>query len=130
MKMLLDTHTFLWLVDGSPKLSGPAYIALTDPLNLLHLSVASIWELAIKTSRSNPQLRLTDPLDVFVSKWAAAYQIAVLPIESAHALQVVHLPDHHRDPFDRLLIAQAQVEGMTVLSGDTKFQAYSISIVW
>ncbi len=58
MKMLLDTHTFLWQIDGSPKLSGPANIALTNPLNLLFLSVASIWELAIKTSRSNPQLNI------------------------------------------------------------------------
>src|SRR4051812_20205121 len=110
MKLLLDTHTFLWLVEGSPNLSTAAQTALADPTNQLHLSVASVWELAIKTG--NNKLTLSDPLDVFVGKWTLAYQIALLPIDTPHALAVVGLPDHHRDPFDRILIAQALVEGM------------------
>src|SRR5947209_12727009 len=111
MKLLLDTHTFLWLVEGSPNLSTAAQAALADPANELFLSVASVWELAIKTG--NKKLVLRDPLDAFVGKWTVVYQIALLPIDAPYALTVVGLPDHHRDPFDRILIAQALVEGMT-----------------
>ena len=128
MKLLLDTHTFLWLVEGSPKLSAAAQAALADPANESYLSVASVWELAIKTG--NKKLSLTDPLDKFVGKWTVAYQLALLPIDTPHALAVVGLPDHHRDPFDRILIAQALVERMTLLSADAKFASYSVPILW
>jgi PIN domain nuclease of toxin-antitoxin system len=128
MKLLLDTHTFLWLVEGSPSLSAAAQAALANPGNDLYLSVASIWELAIKTG--NKKLTLSDPLDVFVRKWTATYQLDVLPIKSAHALAVVGLPDHHKDPFDRILIAQATFEGMSLVSGDSKFALYGVTILW
>ena len=128
MKLLLDTHTFLWLVEGSPSLSPAALAALTDPLNELNLSVASVWELAIKIG--NKKLALTDPLHTFVSKWTVTYQLGLLPIDTPHVLAVVGLPDHHRDPFDRILIAQARVEGMTLLSADAKFAAYPVPILW
>ena len=128
MRLLLDTHTFLWLVDGSPNLSAAANAALADPTNQLFLSVASIWELAIKTG--NQKLVLSDTLDVFVGKWTAAYQLARLPIDTPHALAVVALPNHHRDPFDRMLIAQALVEGMTLVSADAKFKPYSVPVIW
>jgi PIN domain nuclease of toxin-antitoxin system len=127
MKLLLDTHTFLWLVEGSPSLSGPAQAALAIPANDLYLSVASLWELAIKTG--NKKLTLSEPLDVYVRKWTATYQLDLLPIKSAHALAVVGLPDHHKDPFDRILIAQATVEGMTLVSGDSKFAPYGVAIL-
>lgn len=130
MKLLLDTHAFLWLVDGSPHLSATAQAAFSDPTNALFLSVASVWELSIKTSRTNPQLRLSDPLDVYVAKWTVAYQIQVLPIDLSHALHVTGLPHYHKDPFDRLLIAQADVESMTLVSADRKFASYSISLLW
>jgi PIN domain nuclease of toxin-antitoxin system len=94
----------------------------------LYLSVASVWELAIKTG--NKKLALSDPLDLFVGKWTVAYQVALLPIETPHALAVVGLPDHHRDPFDRILIAQALVEGMTLVSADAKFTPYPVTILW
>jgi PIN domain nuclease of toxin-antitoxin system len=100
VKLLLDTHAFLWLVDGSPKLSAIASAALADPINDLFLSAASVWELAIKTG--NNKLTLNDPLDVYVAKWTPVYQIDLLPIHAAHALGVGDLPDHHRDPFDSL----------------------------
>jgi len=94
-------------------------------------SVASVWELAIKTSsKPKPKLTLTDPLDIYIARWSAIYQLALLPIQSAHALYVVGLPDHHRDPFDRILIAQALVEGMTLVSGDGKFAPYPVTVVW
>jgi PIN domain nuclease of toxin-antitoxin system len=128
MKLLLDTHAFLWLIEGNPNLSSAAQVALADPANELHLSVASVWELAIKTS--NKKLVLADPLDAFIGKWTATYQLVPLSIDMAHALAVVGLPDHHRDPFDRILIAQAMVERMTLVSADAKFAAYSVSILW
>ena len=130
MRLLLDTHAFLWLVDGNPNLSATAQAAFADSANALFLSVASVWELSIKTSRMNPQLRLGDPLDEYVSKWTAAYQIQVLPIDLPHALHVAALPRFHADPFDRLLIAQAAVEAMTLVSADRKLASYSISLLW
>ena len=130
MKLLLDTHTFLWLVDGNPSLGKDAQAALCDSANALFLSVASVWELSIKTSRINPQLTLNDPLDVYIAKWTAAYQVQVLSIDLSHALHVARLPKHHADPFDRLLISQAQVEAMTLVSADRKFASYSIPVLW
>jgi PIN domain nuclease of toxin-antitoxin system len=128
MNLLLDTHVFLWLVEGSPSLNTAAKAALADPANQLFLSVASVWELAIKTG--NNKLALSDPLNVFVGKWTAMYLITLLPITAPHALGLVGLPDHHRDPFDRNLIAQAVVEGMTLVSADAKFAPYSVPIIW
>lgn len=128
MKLLLDTHTFLWLVEGSPSLSVGAQATLADPRNELYLSVASVWELAIKTG--NKKLSLTDPLDLFVRKWTKAYQLALLPIETDHALAVTGLPAHHRDPFDRILLAQTLIEGMTLVSGDSKLAPYAVPILW
>jgi len=130
MKLLLDTHTFLWLVDGNPNLSTTAQATIGDPANSLFLSVASVWELSIKTSRTNPLLRLNDSLDLYIAKWTAAYQIQVLPIDLPHVLHVAGLPHHHSDPFDRLLIAQAEFEAMTLVSADRKFASYSISLLW
>lgn len=128
MRLLLDTHTFLWLVEGSPNLSIVAQTALADPAHELCLSVASVWELAIKIG--NKKLALSDPLDVFVGRWTQTYQIALLPIDTPHALAVIRLPNHHRDPFDRILIAQVLVEGMTLVSADAQFTAYSAPILW
>ncbi len=128
MKLLVDTHTFLWLVEGNPNLGTAAQTAISDPANELFLSVASVWELAIKTG--NKKLILSDPLPVFLSKWAAIYQLNLLPIQPSHALAVVGLPAHHKDPFDRILIAQTLVEGMTLVSGDSKFAPYGVPILW
>lgn len=127
MKLLLDTHTFLWLVEGSPSLSA-AQTALADPAKELFLSAASVRELAIKTG--NKKLALSDPLDAFVSKWTGTYQITLVPMDTPHVLALVGLPDHHRDPFDRILIAQALVQGMTLVSADAKFAPYSVAILW
>ena len=130
MKLLLDTHTFLWLVVGSPNLSTTAQVALANPANELFLSVASVWELAIKTSSPKQRLKLTVPLDIYIAKWKEIYQLDLLPILPPHALHVAGLPNHHRDPFDRILIAQALVEGMTLVSGDGKFAQYPVIILW
>lgn len=130
MRLLLDTHTLLWLVDGNPSLSAPARTALMDPANDLFVSVASIWELAIKTTKPNQPLILNNPLDIYLAKWLPVYQLAVLPILQAHALELLTLPDHHRDPFDRILIAQARQEDMAVVTADGKFADYFIAMVW
>ncbi len=130
MRLLLDTHTLLWLVDGDPKLSKAARNALVNPANDLFVSVATIWELAIKTTKTLQPLILSDPLDVYLSKWLLAYRLEVLPILQSHALELLKLPGHHRDPFDRIIIAQALVERMSLLSGDSHFAAYPASIIW
>jgi PIN domain nuclease of toxin-antitoxin system len=130
VKLLLDTHAFLWLIEGNEKLGPAASDAISDLSNVVYLSVASIWELSIKTSRANPQLKLAEPLDEYVAKWTRVYGIVVLPIEKTHALQVAYLTDHHRDPFDRLLVAQATVEKMSLATGDGKLSAYPVPIVW
>ena len=128
MRLLLDTHTFLWLVEGNPNLSAAARTALADPANELFLSVACVWELVIKTG--NQKMTLSEPVDAFIANWTAAYQITLLPIDAPHALAVAGLPNHHRDPFDRILIAQALVEGMTLVTADAKFAPYSVPIIW
>lgn len=128
MKLLLDTHTFLWLVEGRTNLSPASLAALGDSANALFLSVASVWELAIKTG--NKKLVLSEPVDKFVGKWMGAYRIAPLPIEVSHALAILALPDIHRDPFDRILIAQACFEGMTLVSADAKFGLYAVPVLW
>jgi PIN domain nuclease of toxin-antitoxin system len=128
MRLLLDTHTFLWLVEGSPNLSPAAKAAFADPANQLFLSAASVWELAIKIG--NRKLSLADPLDIFITRWTAAYQLDPLSVQFAHAHTVARLALHHKDPFDRLLIAQAMVEGMSVATSDSKFAPYGVPLVW
>lgn len=128
MKLLLDTHTFLWLVAGASSLSAPATKALGDPTHELFLSAASVWELAIKIG--SKKLTLIEPLDTYIAKWTQVYQLTLLPIECAHAVAVTGLPDVHRDPFDRMLISQAQIEGMTLVSADARLASYGLPILW
>jgi PIN domain nuclease of toxin-antitoxin system len=130
VKLLLDTHTLLWLVDGDAQLTQPARSAIADPANELFVSVATIWELAIKTTKTNSPLVLSDPLSVYLAKWLQVYGIDVLPIQQSHALGVLALPDHHRDPFDRIIIAQAMTEGLTLVSGDSHVSRYSVPLIW
>jgi PIN domain nuclease of toxin-antitoxin system len=128
MALLLDTHAFLWLLEGSPNLSSAALAALVDPANDVFLSVASVWEPAIKVG--NQKMTLKEPLDVLLSKWATAFAIDLLPITEKHALEVLRMPYHHRDPFDRIMIAQALTEGMTIVTADTRFAPYGVPIIW
>ena len=130
MKLLLDAHTLLWLVAGDPKLSTQAKTSIADPANVLLLSVESIWELAIKTTKPKQKLELSEPLKTYLTRWTTTYQINVLAIEFPHALKVAELADHHRDPFDRILIAQAMVENMALVSGDEKFNMYPVPVIW
>lgn len=123
MRCLLDTHTFLWFVFNSSQLSAAAQSHIADPKNDVLLSVVSIWEIAIKVSIG--RLSLSGDIVQFCEDEANANSFSVLPILSKHIRPVQSLPLHHRDPFDRLLIAQSMVEGAALLSADSAFEAYA-----
>ena len=128
MKLLLDTHTFLWL-DGSPEqLSPTALAACEDPANQLYLSVVSAWEIVIKCQAR--KLRLPESPSVYIPTRSAHYGIETLPVILAHVLASESLPAHHRDPFDRLLIAQAKVEDVPILTADPQIRGYPVKVLW
>jgi PIN domain nuclease of toxin-antitoxin system len=126
-EFLLDTHTLLWFMEQSPQLSGQAFDAIIKPDNRVKVSVASFWEMTIKSSLG--KLKLPDPVPGLMQKTAEA-DLGLLAIAPEH-LSVLHgLPLHHRDPFDRLIIAQAQVEGATLISKDQVFGEYEVGLLW
>jgi len=127
MRYLIDTHTFLWFIDDSPQLSVDVKNLLESETDII-LSVASLWEIAIKVSIG--KLRLPDAYDKFIPDQVAANDIEVLPISLGHLSVVATLPFHHRDPFDRLIIAQGMVEKMEIISVDGVFDAYPIKRLW
>lgn len=128
MKLLLDTHTFLWFIMGSPNLSAVARALIEDAANEKFVSVASLWEIGIKLSIG--KLTLSAPFDVLIPQQLTLNGFELLNIEMGHAAAVAALPFHHRDPFDRLLIAQAAVEHMSLVSVDTMFDAYPVARLW
>ena len=128
MKALLDTHTFLWWIANDPQLSLHARQVMVDSATELFLSVASGWEIAIKSHLG--KLRLPPDLQGFVAEQVRVNGIQVLPIEMMHVLHVHTLPDHHRDPFDRLLVAQSQLEKMPILTGDAQIGRYAVTVIW
>lgn len=123
MKLLLDTHVFLWFIMGSSHLSADARALIEDESNRKFISVASLWEIAIKSSIG--KLSLSAPFDQLIPQQLSSNGFELLPIEIAHLAAVATLPFHHRDPFDRLLIAQAVTEKMPVVSSDSAFDAYT-----
>lgn len=128
MKLLLDTHAFLWAISESGRLSRKARDGFLDRRNSLFLSVASVWEMAIKASLG--KLTLSEPLETIVDREMTANAIAWQPIELSHCARVAVLPFHHRDPFDRLLVAQGLVGGLTIVSADAAFDAYGVRRLW
>ena len=128
MKLLLDTHTFLWFVLGDSRLSTQARAAIEDQNNVKLLSPASHWEIAIKISLG--KYTLSKPYEEFMDQGINENGFVVLPIETKYTAILTTLPFHHRDPFDRLLIAQAMVEEATVVSSDAAFDAYPIARLW
>jgi PIN domain nuclease of toxin-antitoxin system len=128
VNVLLDTHAFLWFVEGSPQLGTLARQRIEDPATTNFLSIASIWEMAIKVSLG--KLSLRQPFDRYISYHLAINGFVVLQISVEHTALVSALPFHHRDPFDRLLIAQALVERMTLLSKDPSLDSYGLTCVW
>lgn len=128
MRLLLDTHVLIWWLEGNPRLSAGAQTAISDPANEMLLSSASVIEMAVKVRLG--KLALTMPLDQF---WKKAHQVlgaSELPLHSQHAFALQNLPMHHRDPFDRLLVAQATVEGLHLVTADAEIAKYPIPIVW
>lgn len=128
MRLLLDTHTLLWLVSDAPQLSKRATELLIDSENDLLLSPATYWELAIKISIG--KYRLTDPLAAFIDEAIRLYGLELLPITTKHAETITRLPHHHKDPFDRMLAAQSAVEDVALVSSDAAFDAYAVKRLW
>ena len=127
MKLLLDTHAWIWFQAGDRRLSRAARTALEAPEAELLLSAASVWELAIKASLG--RLRLSQPVEDYIAeKQRQGY--GTLSVSWLHAARVAGLPWHHRDPFDRLLAAQALVERCPLVSRDRVFKKYGVHVVW
>jgi PIN domain nuclease of toxin-antitoxin system len=128
VRLLLDTCTFLWILGDSPRLSERARQAFAEAENEVYLSAASAWEIAVKHGLG--RLPLTSPPDVFVPEQRKAHGIAPLPVDEEAALYVAQLPDLHRDPFDRMLVAQATLHGLTVLTPDEAIHQYAVRKLW
>ena len=128
MTILLDTHAFLWFCQNDPKLSVTARTLLEDPKNRKLVSVASCWETAIKTGLK--KLTLGEPSATYLPAALARTGFELLAISMAHVTAVESLPQHHGDPFDRLLIAQAALEGVAIVSADPAFDSYAITRLW
>jgi PIN domain nuclease of toxin-antitoxin system len=128
VRLLLDTHTLFWYIDGSPQLTATAQRLIQDAKNDILISPASYWEIAIKISLGKWQLNRA--YDVFIDIALNQYGFRVLPILPAHTAALIELPFHHRDPFDRLLAAQALVEGIPLVSTDAIFDQYGVNRLW
>lgn len=128
MILLLDTHTFLWFCQDDPLLSTTARGLIEDPANRKLVSVASCWEVAIKTGLG--KLRLGESCSTYFPAALKRTGFELLPISLDHATAVESLPHYHRDPFDRLLIAQAILEGMPIVGVDAQFDAYGVTRLW
>lgn len=128
MKLLLDTHAFIWWDSAPNKLSETALALIQDNENTVSLSVVSAWEIQIKSQLG--KLSLASPLKDIISAQQSANDFEILPVELKHTFALDSLPMHHKDPFDRLLIAQAIAENATLVSRDSVFSQYSVSVVW
>ena len=128
MKVLMDTHTFLWWNTDDPLLSVRTKKIIADGKNDVFLSAASVWEIVIKTARG--RLVLPEPPAQYISKRMSLYRFRSLPIQISHAVHVYELPPIHNDPFDRMLIAQSQLESLPILTKDEDIQRYELETIW
>jgi len=128
VKLLLDTCTFLWAIEGGGEISEAARDALADPDNDVVLSAVSAWEIAVKHALG--RLPLPEPPDRYVPAQRSARGIAALPLDEDAALQLVRLPPLHRDPFDRMLVCQALAGSFTVVTPDPEIARYPVRILW
>lgn len=127
MRILLDTHAFLWIAGEWKTIKPAARRVLSDPKATLCLSSASIWEISIKAKLG--RLELPASPSVFVPRRIADFRIAVIEIGAAHALEVFNLPPYHADPFDRMLVAQARLESLTIATRDRIFRKYGARVL-
>jgi PIN domain nuclease of toxin-antitoxin system len=125
MKILLDTHIFLWLISGDRRLSTELLDAIRDPDNAVYLSVISVWESSIKYQLG--KLPLPEPPEIYLPKQRDLHQIDSLAIDERSVIQLAKLPLLHRDPFDRMLVCQALENGLTIATVDGAIRAYSVS---
>ena len=128
MRALLDTSAFLWFISGSDRLSDTARNHIADMDNDLVLSIASLWKIAIKTNLG--KLELAKPFDQLIPDQLEQNAIEILPMTLHHLATVAHLEFHHRDPFDRLIIAQGITEHLPVITSDTIFRKYPVEVMW
>jgi PIN domain nuclease of toxin-antitoxin system len=128
VRLLLDTHALVWSIDDPARLSAVASAAILDPANDRLLSAATIWELAIKVGLG--KLPLSMAYRPWMAKAIADLKLTTLPVTVEYADRQSTLPPHHKDPFDRLMIAQALVEGIPVVGSDTAFDAYGVTRIW
>lgn len=128
MKVLLDTVAFLWVVMGSHELSARAAELVAEPDNEVFLSAVSAWEIAVKHRLG--RLDLAEPPERLVPRLREAHGIRDLPLDETSALQVERLPEHHRDPFDRMLVCQAIVGGLVILTPDEMIRRYPVVTEW
>ena len=128
MKILLDTCTFLWVIVDAPELSNPARELFVDPANEVYLSAVSTWEIAIKHALG--RLPLPEPPERFIPAQRKQHGIDALPLEEEATLYLGRLPDHHTDPFDRMLICQAIVHGLVILTPDELVVRYPVRTIW
>lgn len=128
MRLLLDTHTFLWWTANDPQLSKGAETAIASAENEVYVSAVNGWEIAIKARLG--KLPLPEVPDLFVARMVQRHAFSVLSISLTHTLREYHLPTHHSDPFDRLLVAQAQLEKLTLVTNDALVARYNVSTLW
>ena len=127
MKLLLDTHAFLWYISNDPRLPQYAYDAVRDKSNEVYLSVVSVWEILVKYQIG--KLPLPAPADEFVEASRSAHRMADLPLDRQAVSRLLSLPMHHRDPFDRMLICQALNDDLTIITSDELFKRYAAKVL-
>lgn len=128
MNAILDTHAFLWMVTDDRRLSEAARVVIADGANQVFLSTASMWEIVLKAGAG--KLHVTGGAARFLEREMRRNRLSPLPIQPAHVLRVPTLPAIHKDPFDRLLIAQAQVENLPLITADPEIKRYPVLVIW
>ncbi len=128
MRLLLDTHSFLWFISGDSQLSNKARSLIEDPVNDRFVSAISLWEIAIKIGIG--KLQLSEPFGVLIHRELHTNAMSILPVTLDHLARLLELPLHHRDPFDRLLAAQALAEQAALVSLDRALDAYGVQREW
>lgn len=127
MKILLDTHVFLWLISGDPRLSSSLVSEITSPAHDVFLSIASFWEVIVKHSLG--KLPLPQPPSVYLPEQRRRHRVETLPLDEASVARLASLPLLHRDPFDRMIVCQALAHGMSVATVDPVIASYPITVI-
>jgi PIN domain nuclease of toxin-antitoxin system len=128
VRVLLDTHTFLWFIQGNHDLSDAARASIEDSANQKLISIASLWEIAIKASIGRLEVKM--PMTELVKKQVIGNAFSILGISPEHLDELSKLPFHHKDPFDRLIISQSLAEDIAIISVDKAFRNYSVQLIW